>query len=186
MLRASGHDASWLPPARWTDLGADPARRLLGIFGKTTLNLLLITLAITPLRQLTGNAHWLRLRRMLGVFAFVYALLHFATYLGPFSGFDWHSVSRDLYKRPYITLGFLALLMLLPLAVTSTNAMMRRLKRNWQKLHRLIYVIALLGVWHYWWQVKKDIRGPLLYACLLAALLLWRWFKRPKSVVAAA
>jgi sulfoxide reductase heme-binding subunit YedZ len=160
------------------DLGADPVRKVLGIVGKTTLNLLLITLAVTPLRQLTGNANLLRLRRMLGVFAFFYACLHFLVYVGPFQAFNWDDIVKDIVKRPYITLGFTALLLLIPLAVTSTNAMMRRLKRRWQVLHRLIYPIAILGVWHYWWQVKKDIREPLIYAAILAALLGWRLWKR--------
>lgn len=160
------------------DLGADPVRRVLDIFGKTTLNLLLITLAVSPLRQLTGNAHLLRLRRMLGVMAFFYALMHFTTYVGPFQSFSWSAIAADIVKRPYITLGFTALLMLVPLAVTSTNGMMRRLKGRWQKLHRLIYVIAVLGVWHYWWQVKKDIREPLIYAGILAVLLGWRLWRR--------
>ncbi len=162
-------------------LGADPVRKVLGILAHSALNLLLITLCVTPLRQLTGNAHLLRLRRMLGVFAFSYALLHFLTYIGPFQGFSSAAIAKDLVKRPYITIGFAALVLLVPLAVTSTNAMMRRLKRRWQSLHRLIYVIAILGVWHYWWQVKKDIREPLIYVALLALLLGWRLWRRQRS-----
>jgi len=162
-------------------LGADPVRRVLGIFGHSALNLLLITLSVTPLRQLTGNANLLRVRRMLGVFAFSYALLHFLTYIGPFQGFSWSAIVKDLVKRPYITLGFTALVLLVPLAITSTNAMMRRLKRRWQSLHRLIYPIAILGVWHYWWQVKKDIREPLIYVALLALLLGWRLWRRQRA-----
>ena len=159
-------------------LGADPVRKVLGIFGKSALNLLLITLAVSPLRQLTGNSNLVRLRRMLGVWAFTYALLHFVIYLGPFSGLSAAAITKDLTKRPYIVIGFTALLMLIPLAVTSTNAMMRRLKRRWQSLHRLIYVIAILGVWHYWWGVKKDITLPLIYAAILAVLLGWRLWRR--------
>ncbi|MDE2218948.1 MAG: sulfoxide reductase heme-binding subunit YedZ [Gammaproteobacteria bacterium] len=159
-------------------LGADPVRRMLGIFGHSALNLLLITLCVSPLRQLTGNAQLLRLRRMLGLFACCYALLHFLAYVGPFQGFDAHAIAADIYKRPYITLGFTALLMLLALAITSTNGWMRRLGRRWQQLHRLVYVIIVLGVWHYWWQVKKDIREPLLYASVTALLLGWRWWRR--------
>jgi len=162
-------------------LGADPVRKVLGIWAHSALNLLLITLSVTPLRQLTGNAQLLRLRRMLGLFAFSYALLHFLTYLGPFQGFSWAAIVKDLVKRPYITIGFAALVLLVPLAVTSTNAMMRRLKRRWQSLHRLIYVIAILGVWHYWWQVKKDIREPLIYVALLTLLLGWRLWRRQRS-----
>jgi len=166
-------------------LGADPPRKVLGILGHTALNLLLITLTVTPLRQLTGNAHLLRLRRMLGVFAFSYALLHFITYIGAIQGFSWSLIVKDIYKRPYITIGFAALL-LLPLALTSTNGMMRRLKRRWQSLHRLIYLIAILGVWHYWWQVKKDIREPLVYAGLLAVLLGWRLWRRRRATSKSA
>lgn len=167
-----------LPSSSLLDLGADPVRKVLGIVGKTTLNLLLLTLLVTPLRQLTGNANLLRLRRMLGVFAFFYACLHFLVYVGAFQAFNWDDIVKDIVKRPYITLGFTALLMLIPLAVTSTNAMMRRLKRRWQVLHRLIYPVAILGVWHYWWQVKQDIREPLIYAAILAVLLGWRLWKR--------
>jgi sulfoxide reductase heme-binding subunit YedZ len=168
--------SSGVLPFSWSvlDLGADPVRRLLGIVGKSALNLLLITLAITPLRQLTGNAHLLRLRRMLGLFAFSYALTHFLVYVGLFQAFSWSEIVKDLYKRWYIILGFTALLLLVPLAITSTNAMMRRLKRRWQTLHRLIYVIAILGVSHYWIQTKKDLRQPEIYAAILALLLGWR------------
>jgi sulfoxide reductase heme-binding subunit YedZ len=162
-------------------LGADPVRRMLGIFGHSALNLLLITLCVSPLRMLTGNAQLLRLRRMLGVFAFSYALLHFLTYVGPFQGFDGHAIAADLVKRPYITVGFTSLVMLLALAVTSTNGWMRRLGRRWQRLHRLIYAITALGVWHYWWQVKKDIREPLIYVGLAAVLLGWRWWRQRRT-----
>ena len=167
-------------------LGVDPVRRVLGIFGHTTLNLLLLTLSVSPLRALSGNANLLRLRRMLGVYTFAYALLHFLTYIGPFQGFSWTAIVKDLVKRPYITLGFAALLMLLALAVTSTNGWMRRLKRRWQQLHRLIYLIVVLGVWHYWWQVKKDVREPLVYATLAAALLGWRWWRHRRSATSSS
>ena len=168
-------------------LGADPPRKVLGILGHSALNLLLITLAVTPLRQLTGNAHLLRLRRMLGVFAFFYAVMHFTAYAWLDQGLDWRAIGADIVKRPYITIGMAALLALIPLAVTSTNRMMRRLKRRWQTLHRLIYPIAILGVWHFWWQVKKDIREPLIYACILAVLLGWRlWYGRIRKRIATS
>ncbi|MFT3904985.1 MAG: protein-methionine-sulfoxide reductase heme-binding subunit MsrQ [Steroidobacteraceae bacterium] len=167
-----------LIPFQVYDLGVDPVRRLLGICGKTAINLLLITLAVTPLRQISGNANLVRLRRMLGLYAFFYALTHFVIYIWPYQGLSWDAIAKDIVKRPYITIGFAALLMLVPLAVTSTQGMMRRLKRRWQQLHRLIYVIAICAVWHYWWQVKKDIREPLLYAAILSILLGWRIWKK--------
>ncbi|HTY48145.1 MAG TPA: protein-methionine-sulfoxide reductase heme-binding subunit MsrQ [Steroidobacteraceae bacterium] len=157
-----------------SDLGPDPVAKLLHSCGKTALNLLLLTLLVTPVRQLTGWTHLLRLRRMLGLFAGFYALLHFTVYLWLDQGFNWPAILKDIAKRPYITIGFAALLMLVPLAITSTNRMMRRLGRRWQQLHRLVYAIAILGVWHYWWQVKRDIRLPALYVLMLAVLLLWR------------
>ena len=160
-------------------LGADPVRETIHRLGKTSLNLLLITLAVTPFRQIT---HWndvQRLRRMLGLFAFSYALLHFIAYFWLDQGLNVPGIIADIVKRPYITVGMLALLLLIPLAVTSTNGWMRRLKKRWQTLHRLIYPIAILGVWHFWWQVKKDIREPLLYAGILAVLLGWRVWGGP-------
>ena len=178
--------ASGIPHAIGFDLGADPVRESLDEIGKTAINLLLITLAVTPLRQLTGNAHLLRLRRMLGVFTFAYALIHFLLYVGLFQSFLWSEIVKDIAKRPFITVGFLALLLLLPLAITSTNGMMRRLGRRWQTLHRLIYVIAPLAVLHYWKMLKSDYRLPLLYALILAFLLGWRLLKRWRTVAMRA
>ena len=155
-------------------LGPDPVKELEHECGKTALNLLLLTLAVTPVRQLTGQTQLLRLRRMLGLFAFFYVLLHFAIYLVLDLELNFRTLGADIAKRPYITIGFTALLMLIPLAVTSTNGMMRRLGRRWQSLHRLVYVIAILGVWHFYWQVKRDIREPLVYAGILAVLLGYR------------
>ena len=159
-------------------LGPDPVAKLLHTCGKTALNLILITLLVTPVRQLTGFTHLVRLRRMLGLFAFSYAVLHFTIYIVLDRGMDWHNIVKDITKRPYITIGFTALVILIPLAVTSTNRMMRRLGRRWQKLHRLIYVAAILGVWHYYWQVKRDVREPLLYAFMLAVRLGYRLVKQ--------
>jgi sulfoxide reductase heme-binding subunit YedZ len=132
---------------------------------------------VTPVSQLTGLSHLPRLRRMLGLFAFFYAVLHFTVYLTLDLEFNFRELFKDIAKRPYITIGFAALVLLIPLAVTSTNKMMRRLGRRWQKLHRLIYVIAVLGVWHFYWQVKRDVREPLIYAGILAVLLGYRWLK---------
>ena len=155
-------------------LGADPVKELEHECGKTALNLLLLTLAVTPVRELTGQPQLLRLRRMLGLFAFSYVVLHFTIYLVLDLELNFATLGADIAKRPYITIGFTALLLLIPLAGTSTNGMMRRLGRRWQTLHRLVYVIAVLGVWHFYWQVKRDVREPLLYAGILAVLLGYR------------
>ncbi len=162
-------------------LGADPVARLLHACGKTALNFLLITLLVTPVRQLTGFTHLVRLRRMLGLFALFYASMHFLVYLILDQVLDLHAVMQDIVKRPYITIGFSALLMLIPLGVTSTQKMMRRLGRRWVRLHQLIYVAAIFGVWHYYWQVKRDVREPLLYAFMLAVLLGYRIVKRVQA-----
>src|SRR5262245_40721339 len=146
-----------------TSLGADPVAAVQDTMGQWGLRFLLITLAITPLRDWFDAAWLIQLRRMLGLYAFFYVLIHFLTWLALDQSFYWAGILPDIAKRPFITIGFLALLMLIPLAVTSTNGMMRRLGKRWKQLHRLVYVITLLGVSHYWWQVKKHIRAPLLY-----------------------
>jgi methionine sulfoxide reductase heme-binding subunit len=158
-------------------LGADPVKKLEHECGKTALNFLLLTLAVSPVRSLAGLPQLLRLRRMLGLFAFFYATLHFSVYLVLDLELNWHMLGADIAKRPYITIGFTALLLMIPLALTSTNGMMRRLGRRWQSLHRLVYVIELLGVWHFYWQVKRDVREPLIYVGILAALLGYRWVR---------
>ena len=155
-------------------LGPDPVKELEHECGKTALNLLLLTLAVTPVRELTSQPQLLRLRRMLGLFAFFYVVLHFTIYLVLDLELNFATLGADIAKRPYITIGFTALLLLIPLAVTSTNGMMRRLGRRWQTLHRLVYLIAVLGVWHFYWQVKRDVREPLIYAGILAVLLGYR------------
>jgi sulfoxide reductase heme-binding subunit YedZ len=162
-------------------LGANPIEALIHAFGLWGLRFLLITLAVTPLRKMTGWSWLLRFRRMLGLYAFFYVLLHFLTYAGLDQGFDVSVIVEDVLERPYITIGMTALLLLLPLAVTSTKGMMRRLGRRWQKLHRLVYVIAILGVWHFYWQVKQDILEPIIYALILAALLGYRFVKRKRK-----
>lgn len=155
-------------------LGANPVEELIHRMGLWGLRFLLITLAITPLRKLSGWNWTLRLRRMFGLFAFFYICLHFLIYAGLDQRFNLSRIIEDVIERPYITLGMTGLLLLIPLAVTSTNAMMRRLGRRWQKLHRLVYVIAILGVWHFFWQVKLDIREPLIYVAILTVLLSFR------------
>jgi sulfoxide reductase heme-binding subunit YedZ len=139
---------------------------------------LLVTLSITPLRQITGWNRLIQFRRMLGLFAFFYALLHFTTYIWLDQFFDVSAILKDIIKRPFITLGFATFVLLIPLAVTSTNGWMRRLKRNWGRLHRLIYLIAPLAVIHYIWLVKKDLTQPLIYAAVLLVLLGWRVLRR--------
>jgi len=152
-------------------LGANPIEALLHEFGRWGLKFLLLSLAITPLRRWTGWNWLIRFRRMLGLFAFFYILLHFVVYAVLDQGLDIAVIIEDVLKRPYITLGMAALLMLVPLAVTSTKGMMRRLGKRWQKLHRLVYVIAILGVWHFYWQVKLDTLDATVYALILAGLL---------------
>ncbi|MGD2128364.1 MAG: protein-methionine-sulfoxide reductase heme-binding subunit MsrQ [Lysobacterales bacterium] len=159
-------------------LGANPVEELIHRCGKWGLNFLLITLAVTPVRRLTGWNWLVRFRRMLGLFAFFYVVMHFLVYAGIDQRFDLRAIVEDIAERPYITLGMTALLLLIPLAVTSTNGMMRRLGRRWQKLHRLVYVIAILGVWHFYWQVKLDTLEPLIYAGILAVLLGFRYVDR--------
>jgi methionine sulfoxide reductase heme-binding subunit len=164
-------------------LGANPIEFITRDLGTWALNFLLITLAVTPLRKLSGW-HWLiRLRRMLGLYAFFYALLHLSSYLWLDQFFDWIEIFKDILKRPFITVGMLTFLLLLPLAVTSNNWMIRRLGgRRWQWLHRLIYPIAMLAVLHYFWLVKKDLTQPLIYAGMLAFLLglrlMWKFYSR--------
>lgn len=158
-------------------LGANPVEAIQDAFGQWGLRFLCITLAVTPLRDWFNMAWLVRLRRMLGLFAFFYVTLHFATWLVLDQGAYWPAIVEDIGKRPFITIGFAALVLLVPLAATSTNAMMRRLGRRWKQLHRLVYVIAALGVWHYYWQVKADIREPMIYVAVLAVLLGWRLWK---------
>jgi len=155
-------------------LGADPVAALEHRSGDWALRLLLATLAITPLRRVTGGAELVRFRRMLGMFAFFYACVHLTIYVVIDLGAYWPQLFADIVKRPYITVGFAAWLLLIPLAVTSTRGMMRRLGRHWQRLHRAVYVIALLAVLHFMWLVKADHREPLLYLAIFGALMLLR------------
>ncbi|NIO42029.1 MAG: sulfoxide reductase heme-binding subunit YedZ [Burkholderiales bacterium] len=154
------------------ELTANPIEFITHTTGWWTLAFLMITLAVTPLRRLL-NLPWLfRLRRMLGLYAFFYATLHFMTWLVVDQFFDWEAIVEDIAKRPYITVGFTGYMLLLPLAMTSTNSMVHRLGvLRWQALHRLVYVIAIVGVVHFWWLVKKDIREPALFALVLVVLL---------------
>jgi len=163
-------------------LGANPVEAILRSLGTWTLVLLLVTLSITPLRRLTGW-NWLqRLRRMLGLFAFFYAVLHVTAFVWLDHWFEWADIVADVAKRPYLTLGFVAFVLMLPLAATSTNAMVRRLGgRRWQRLHRLVYAIGVLGVLHFWFHklAKNDLAEPMIYAVVLGVLFglrLWHWW----------
>ena len=176
---------------RWFDdaLGANPIEAITRASGEWTLRFLLITLAVTPLRKLTGLNWLLRLRRMLGLFAFFYASLHFTTYIWLDQFFDLQSIARDIMKRPFVTVGFAAFVLLVPLAVTSNNYAIRRLGgRRWQSLHRSVYAIGILAIVHYWWLVKADILEPMIYGLILAALLgmrgWWRELERRRQIAA--
>jgi sulfoxide reductase heme-binding subunit YedZ len=153
-------------------LGANPAEFITRATGDWTLRFLLITLAVTPLRRATGWNALLRFRRMLGLYAFFYGVVHFSSFISFDHVFDIGEILKDIVKRPFITVGFTMLVLMIPLAVTSTNAMVRRLGgRRWQLLHRLVYVIAPLGVLHFWWMVKLDVTEPAIYAAILTLLL---------------
>ena len=162
-------------------LGTNPVETMTHETGEWALRFLLVTLIITPLRRLTGNNWLIKLRRMFGLFAFFYACLHFMTYIWFDHYFDWMEIVKDIPKRPFITVGFTAFILLIPLAATSTNRMMKRLKKNWIKLHRLVYVVAVLGVLHFLWLVKADILEPMVYAVILLILLGYRAYYQRKA-----
>ena len=156
-------------------LGVNPVETIRRSTGTWTLVFVLATLSVTPLRRFTGW-HWLaRLRRMLGLYAFFYAVLHLVSYVWLEQFFDGAAIVKDIVKRPFITIGFAAFAMMVPLAVTSTDAMVRRMgAKNWIALHRLVYALSVCGVIHYWWLVKRDITQPAIYALVLALLLGYR------------
>ncbi len=169
--------AALLPLARllWlgasNGLGANPVEFVIRSNGTWALTFLLITLSVTPLRLLLGQPWPLQFRRMFGLYAFFYACLHVLCYVGVDQWFDWQAIAKDIAKHPFILAGFSAFVLMIPLAATSNKAMMQRLKRRWQTLHRLVYPIAILAVLHYFWLVKKDITQPEIYAALLTVLL---------------
>lgn len=167
-------------------LGANPVEFVTRSTGTWTLVFLCITLAVTPARRLTGW-NWLqRLRRMLGLFAFFYGVLHFTTYFWLDQWFDLAAIVKDIVKRPFITVGFAAFLLMIPLALTSTDAMVRRLGRRWGKLHRLVYAVAIAAILHYWWHKagKNDYSEVGWYAAVVIGLLGWRLFDRWRKRVA--
>ena len=176
-------------------LGANPVEFITRNTGDWTLYFLCITLAVTPLRRLTNWIWLVKLRRMEGLFAFFYAALHFTTFLWFDHGFDVAEMWKDVVKRPFITVGFIAFVLLIPLAATSTNAMIKRLgARNWQRLHKLVYGIACLGILHFWWMkaAKHNFEQPLLFGAIVGTLLLMRVYWsvtariKKRSVVGAA
>ncbi len=160
-------------------LGANPVETLEHATGDWALRLLLLTLCATPLRQISGWSWPLRLRRMLGLYTFFYASVHMALYFTLDLELDFYMLGNEVLKRPYLSVGFLAWALLIPLALTSTDRMIRRLGRRWKSLHRSVYVISVLAVLHYLWLVKADLREPLLYGAILIVLLGWRaWRER--------
>lgn len=177
-----------LAPAAWLihglvrqDLGADPVKTLTHTTGLSALVILLVTLAVTPVRRLLGQPVLIRLRRPLGLFAFFYATLHLAIYAVFDHRLSVTDIGADIVEHPWVLVGFLAFLILAVLAVTSPNAMVRRLGRRWQRLHRLIYLAAALAVLHFFWLVKLDVSEPLVYATILAVLLGSRFLLRPRQ-----
>jgi methionine sulfoxide reductase heme-binding subunit len=162
-------------------LGPNPVEALLHALGLWGLRLLLLTLCVRPAAVVLRRPRLMRLRRMVGLFAFTYVVLHFLTWLVLDRGLDWNGIVADIAKRPFVTVGFAALLLLVPLAVTSTDRWMRRLGRRWHSLHKLVYVAALLGSLHFLWLVKADWREPALYIVAYLGLMGWRWRQRPRA-----
>jgi len=177
---------TWLIYAALTEnLGANPVENLLHELGGWSLRMMLLTLLMTPLRRLSGWSWPIKIRRMLGLFAFFYVCLHLFVYTGLDLGFDWPYLTEDILERPYITIGFLAWLLLIPLAVTSNRKMIRKLGKRWKSLHRLVYLIMTLGLIHFVWLIKKDLREPLIYCAIFLVLMALRaplqWFSRTKK-----
>lgn len=169
----------------WQDeLGANPLEAIIRGLGDWGLRILLLSLLISPLRRLLNWGKLLRLRRMLGLYAYFYIILHLFSYLWFDQFFDWQEIWLDIVERPFITIGMLAVILLTPLAITSTNGMIRRMGKNWVRLHKLIYPISIIAIIHFWWMVKLDISEPIIYAIVLTILLgerLLRNFTRIKT-----
>ena len=162
------------------DLGPDPAQALSIETGEWTLRFLLLTLAITPFRQIFRMAEIARLRRMIGLFTFFYASIHFLSWMAFILGFRWLAIAEELVERPYITVGFLAYVILFLLGVTSTNSMVRRLGKNWKRLHKFIYAASILAIVHLLWILRTDVTEAVIYGVLLAILLGYRIFRKLK------
>jgi len=165
----------------WQDeLGANPLEAVIRGLGDWALRILLLTLLMSPLRRLINWAQALRLRRMLGLYAYFYVILHLLGYLWFDQFFDWEEIWFDILERPFITIGMVAVVLLTPLAITSTKGMIRRLGKNWKRLHSLVYLISILVVIHFWWMVKLDVTEPAIYSAILAVLLSERLFRKLK------
>lgn len=162
------------------DLGPDPAQALSIETGEWTLRFLLLTLAITPFRQIFRVAEIARLRRMIGLFAFFYASIHFLSWMAFILAFRWLAIAEELVERPYITVGFLAYVILFLLGVTSTNSMVRRLGKNWKRLHNFVYAASILAIVHLLWILRTDVTEAVIYGVLLAILLGYRIFRKLK------
>ena len=163
----------------YNNLGAEPVKKVMNHFGEWTLIFICLTLLMSPLKRLTNLPAWIRFRRMLGLFVFFYATIHLLTYIGLDYRFDWQPIINDVLKKKFIFIGFSAWLLLVPLAITSSDKMVRILKKNWKKLHRLVYVVSIFGVLHFIWLSKTIFFKPLIFLIILIILLLFRInFKR--------
>ncbi len=158
----------------FNQLGPEPVDRIINHFGEWTLIFILLTLSMTPLKKITKSAEWIKFRRMLGLFTFFYASIHMLSYVGLDYRFDFEPLINDVFKKKFIFIGFSAWLLLIPLAVTSSERMVRLLKQNWKKIHRLIYIIGIFGVLHYIWLSKTIFFKPLIFLIILVILLLFR------------
>src|ERR1043166_2380453 len=165
------------------DLGVNPIETITHFTGDWALIFLLTTLTVTPLRKISGWNNLVKFRRMLGLFAFFYAVLHFSTYIVLDHFFDFQRIAKDIVKRPYVTVGFTGFVLMIPLAITSTAGMIRRLGKRWQQLHRLVYLAGIAGVIHFYWLVKADIRRPLQYASGLGVFVGYRLLVRVMPLV---
>jgi len=158
----------------YNDLGAEPVKKIMNHFGEWTLIFICLTLALSPLKRITNLSFWIKFRRMLGLFVFFYATIHLLSYVGLDYRFDWEPIINDVLKKKYIFIGFSAWLLLIPLAITSSQKMIKLLGRNWKNLHRLVYVIAIFGSLHYIWLSKTIFFKPLIYTLIIVVLLALR------------
>ena len=158
----------------FNQLGPEPVDRIINHFGEWTLIFILLTLSMTPLKKITKSVEWIKFRRMLGLFSFFYASIHMFSYVGLDYRFDFEPLINDVFKKKFVFIGFSAWLLLIPLAITSSERMVRLLKQNWKKIHRLIYIIGIFGVLHYIWLSKTIFFKPLIFLIVLVILLLFR------------